>query len=113
MSRAKRSRSARSLGPVRAAALVVAATTLLLAAAWASWRWQHTSSSQCGREPATDSTPAAANAHTNWERCRAESQADRAVPVALAVFAILVTAGGVAMAFVFRPTTRWVRSNVR
>jgi hypothetical protein len=33
--------------------------------------------------------------------------------VALAVFAILVTAGGVAMAFVFRPTTRWVRSNVR
>jgi len=91
----------------------MAATALLLAAAWASWRWQHASSSQCGREPATDSTPAAANAHAKWERCRAGSQADRAVPVALAVFAVLVTAGGVAMAFVFRPAAPWVRSGVR
>ena len=35
------------------------------------------------------------------------------MPVALAVFAVMVTASGVAMAFVFRSGTRWVHGEVR
>ena len=35
------------------------------------------------------------------------------MPVALAVFAVMVTGSGVAMAFVFRSGTRWVHSEVR
>jgi hypothetical protein len=112
MSRAKRSTGARSLGHIRAAVLIVGASALLLAAAWTSWRWQHTSTARCGREP-SESTPAGAKAHTEWERCRAGKQADGAVPAALAVFAVMVTASGVAMAFAFRSGTRWVQSEVR
>jgi len=113
MFRARRSSGARSLGHIRAAVLIVGASALLLAAAWTSWRWQHTSSTRCGREPSTGTTPAAANAHAEWERCRDGKQADSAVPVALAVFAVMVTASGVAMAFVFRSGTRWVHGEVR
>ena len=93
------------------ALLIVAATALLLAAAWASWRWQHSSSSRCGREPA-DTTPAADQAHQAWVLCRDGKQADRAVPAALAVFAITVAASGVVIAFFFRPGHRWVRTEV-
>jgi hypothetical protein len=94
------------------ALLIVSASALLLAAAWASWRWQHASSTRCGREPA-DTTPAADQAHQAWQRCQDRKQADRAVPAALAVFAITVAASGVVVAFIFRPSHRWVRSDVR
>jgi hypothetical protein len=113
MARGKRSTGARSLGSLWAAVVIVGASALLLAAAWASWRWQHASSTKCGREPATGSTPVAANAHAEWERCRTRTQADGAVPAALAVFAVMVTAGGVAMAFVVRSGTRWIGGEVR
>ena|SRR5215211_6532228 len=113
MSQAKRSTAARSLAHLRAVLLVVAATAILLAAAWASWRWQHGSSTPCGAEPRSDTTPAADQAHQQWEQCRDDHEADRAVPAALAVFAIMVTASGVAMAYLFRPGPRWVRGGVR
>jgi hypothetical protein len=95
------------------ALLIVGASVLLLAAAWASWRWQHASSARCGAEPRTDTTPAADQAHQAWERCHEGRQADRAVPAALAVFAVMVTASGVAVAFFFHTGHRWARGELR
>ena len=113
MARAKRSPAARSLGHLWGAALVLSASALLLAAAWASWRWQHPTSASCGAEPAADTTPAADLAHERWERCRANRQADRAVPAALAVFAVSVTASGLVFALFTGAGPRWARGEVR
>jgi hypothetical protein len=113
MSRGKRSPAARSLAHFRAALLVLCACALLLAAAWASWRWQHSSSASCGAEPRADTTPAADQAHQRWERCRALRQADRAVPAAMAVFAVTVTGSGLVFARFTRAGPRWARGEVR
>jgi hypothetical protein len=92
---------------------VFGASALLLAAAWASWRWQHASPASCGAEPPADTTPAADQAHERWERCRDNRQADRAVPAALAVFAVTVTATGLVFALFTRAGPRWARGDVR
>ena len=98
---------------MRAGLVVAGACILLLAAAWASWRWQHGTLSACGAEPRGDTTPAADLAHQRWERCHAGRQADRAVPAALAVFAVTVTTGGLVFAFCTSAAPRWVRGDLR
>jgi hypothetical protein len=112
MPAAKRSTATRSLAHLRAVAVIVGTSAILLAAAWGSWRWQNEPSAPCGAEPGSDGTPAADQAHHDWEQCRDSQEADRAVPAALAVFAIMVTASGVAVAYLLHPGRRWARGDV-
>ena len=86
--------------------VILAAAAFLLAAAWVTWRWQRSADVSCGTEPRVAGT----TSHDAWSQCRASQQADRAVPVALAVF--IVTAGGVAVGCAVRSTTHRVRGEL-
>jgi hypothetical protein len=107
MAAAIRADDARGLDRLKLVFLLAGICVLLLSAAWASWRWQHSSTDRCGVEPVANSTAAAQTAHDEWAHCRADTQADRTVPVALAVFAVMVVTAGIGMTL--RSGASWLR----